>query len=232
MSINNLFLVPAIFKEPDRVVISENITEQDILDAYLNITYPSLKKYAEFYNYDFKFGKKLYFEDQDIKIRKKIWYSKWYNLKEHIQNYNNVILCDFDIIIKKYSDIHNIKEIGVITKEKVDGQYKPLVDYIANVLQKEIKCWYKSTFVYIPNIYKKYFIDEMETTLESFVLKKHRATDNDEIFLNYVLHKYDLPTFKVNRKVYMLHYGGSKQKRKLIQLNEEYFKFKKYFSYL
>ena len=232
MSTNNLFLIPAIFKYPNRETIDKNTTEQDILDTYLNITYPSLKKYADFYNYKLKFGKKLYLEEQDLTLRKKIWYSKWYNLKENILNYNDVILSDFDIIIKTFNDIRDINQIGVISKDNVTGKYKDSADFVSNLVQKKINKWYKSTFVYIPNTYKQYFVDEMNTTLEILATKKNSLTGNDETFLNYIIYKHDLPTFKVNKIIKMLHYGGDEEKRKLIQLNNEYFKFKKYFSYI
>ena len=75
MNTCNVFAVPAIFKELDRKIIlkkKEQIitTEQELLNAYLNVTYPSLKRYADFYEFEFKFLKEIPFnKDLNIPLR-------------------------------------------------------------------------------------------------------------------------------------------------------------------
>ena len=98
MNTNNVFAVPAIFKELDRTIIlnkKEKVTttEQELLDTYLNVTYPSLKRYAEFYEFNFKFLKEIPFDTcENIPTRKKIWYSKSYYIKKLFEQYNNIIM--------------------------------------------------------------------------------------------------------------------------------------------
>ena len=60
MNTCNVFAVPAIFKELDRKIIlkkkgTNNNYRTRVINAYLNVTYPSLKRYADFYEFEFKF---------------------------------------------------------------------------------------------------------------------------------------------------------------------------------
>jgi len=238
MNTNNVFAVPTIFKELDRKIIlnkKEKIitTEQELLNTYLNVTYPSLKKYADFYEFEFKFLKEIPFNtDFDIPVQKKIWYSKSYYIKKLFEQYNNIIMSDFDVIIKTYNNVLNKNEIGLIIKDNVLDQYKGEAEFVSKKLNKQINRWYKTSLLYIPNTYKHVFVDEINKNFDEFLLNPDPVTVGDEVFINYIIHKHNLPVFRINDILKVNHYGGGEQKQKLLELNKEYFKFKKYFSYI
>ena len=238
MSTNNVFAVTSIFKELDRKITLNKkekvtVTEQELLDTYLNVTYPSLKRYADFYEFNFKFLKEIPFDIcENIPIRKKIWYSKSYYIKKLFEQYDNIIMSDFDVIIKTYNNVLNRDEIGVIEKENVLHQYKREADFVSKKLNKQINRWYKTSFVYIPKTYKDVFIEQINEKFDEFLLDPDPVSTGDEVFINYIIHKHNLPVFKINKILKLNHYGGGMEKQKLIELNKEYFKFKKYFSYI
>ena len=229
MNTCNVFAVPAIFKELDRKIIlkkKEQIitTEQELLNAYLNVTYPSLKRYADFYEFEFKFLKEIPFnKDLNIPLQKKIWYSKSYYIKKLFEQYNNIIMSDFDVIIKTYNNVLDRNEIGLIIKDNVSDRYTSSAEFVSKQIGRKINNWYKTSILYIPNKYKQFFVNEINEKFEQFLLNSDPVTINDEIFINYIIHKHELPVFRINDIIKVNHYGGGEQKQKLLEINKEYF---------
>jgi len=255
----NVFAITSIFDQPNREISlpckhikhhpnalgltdpptqdSITITEQDLLDAYMNITYPSLERYANFYNFDIRFIKEVHkdFEHLTNVHRKSLqWQTKLYIVKDYAKEYNNIIISDFDIIIKSYGDVLKYTDkLGLITKSNIEGRYKKPIKILNELLGKKVDQFYKMSMFYLPQKFKDIFATELSSNEYKDILNDTQThVNNDEIIANYIIQKHELPVFPINKVIKFLHYGGDDLKAKIIQLNDEYFKFKKYFSYI